>query len=322
MISISIVIVTWNSQGVLENCVSSLFSHVPAGDFELLLVDNNSRDNAYLGAYENRPHIRVIRNAENLGFAKAVNIGFREASGNYFLILNPDMVFRSNPFPRLIEELRKDPEIGVIGPLLHGVDGKPQIQDFYPDFPGVLRLLFDFNILENLPLVQGLARRFLCARIGVSGVYFIDQIPGAFLFFRSDLFGDGPVLSESFFIWMEDVDFCLRIHRKGLKVAVVADEKITHVGGTSFKMWDVPHKRLKFTQSYLTYLRLNHSAGGYFLHSALMILNALSTFFLYPVYLKKKGLRTVGERLLAEIKVIILIVHNAAAYLRFRLTGK
>ena len=99
MISISIVIVTWNSQGVLENCISSLFSHVPEGDFELVLVDNNSRDKTYLGAYENRPDIRVIRNAENLGFARAVNIGFREATGNYFLALNPDMVFRSITLP-------------------------------------------------------------------------------------------------------------------------------------------------------------------------------------------------------------------------------
>ena len=317
MTPVSIVIVTWNSGEVLESCVSSLFAHVPEKDFELFLVDNDSEDNTYLEAYENRPNIRVIRNGGNLGFAKAVNIGFRRASGEYFLALNPDMIFRSNPFPRLIEELRKDPQIGVIAPLLHGVDDKPQIQDFYPTFPSALQLLFHRSILENIPPVQALARRFLHARIGASGVHFVDQIPGAFLFFHRNLFGNDPVLNETFFIWFEDVDFCWRVHGKGMKVAVVADEKITHIGGTSFNMWDVPRKRLMFTQSNLTYLRLNHNVGSYLLHSVLMILNALSTFFLYPLYLKKKGWPAVRARLIVEIKVIGLVVRNAAE----RLTG-
>ena len=63
----------------------------------------------------------------------------RRASGDYHLILNPDMIFVSNPFPRLLQELARDPKIGAIGPLLYGTDGQPQIHDFYPRFPTVAR---------------------------------------------------------------------------------------------------------------------------------------------------------------------------------------
>lgn len=315
---ITIVIVTWNSKEVLENCVSSLFAHVPEKDFELILVDNASRDQAYLQAYREKPNIRVIRNSENLGFAKAVNIGFREASGNYFLTLNPDMVFLSNPFPRLIEELRKDPQIGVIGPLLHGSDGRPQIGHFYPTFPSVSQFIVFRSILAVIPPFPKLANRFFHAHVGASGVHFVDQIPGAFFFFRRSLFGAEPVLNEAYFIWMEDVDFCLRVRQKGLKVAVIADEKITHMGGTSFKMWDEPRKRLMFWRSYLTYIGLHFGIGPYLLHTILMVLNSMSFFFLTPRYYFRYGFNGMLARLKLEKNIILLILGHMKSRLGFK----
>ncbi len=314
---VSIVIVTWNSQEVLEDCVSSLFHHVPEGDFELILVDNDSKDKTYLEAYENRTNIRIIRNNGNLGFAKAVNIGFRTASGNFFLALNPDMIFLSNPFPRLIEELRKDPKIGVIAPLLHGTDGRPQINFFYPTLPSILQFIVLRSIFCIVPPFPKLAERFFHARIGASGVHFVEQIPGAFFFFHRSLFGDAPVLTEAFFIWFEDVDFCLRVRRKGLKVAVVADEKITHIGGSSFKMWDEPRKRLMFWNSYLTYLDLHFGLGAYILHTTLMVVNSMSYFLLSPLYFFRHGFNGMITRLTLEKNILRLILGHMRSRLGF-----
>jgi len=307
---VSIIIVTWNSQKVLEGCVDSLFLHVPIHSFELILVDNGSEDLAYLKIFHKDPNVKVVFNGENLGFAKAVNIGLAYASGDYFLVLNPDIIFISNPLPRLLEELDKDKQIGVIGPLLYNDAGLPQIKDYYPTFPSAGKYVVFHSILAVFPPFQKLAMRFYHARIGSSGVHFVDQIPGAFFLFHKNLFGKTPALNEAYFIWMEDVDFCLRIHQKGLKVAVVADEKIIHIGGTSFKMWETSRRRLMFTRSYLTYLSLHFNLGAYFLHIGLMLLNSIGIMCLVPLYLAPRGFSEIRSRLRLEFKVVLMTIKD------------
>lgn len=308
MTRISIVIVTWNSQDVVGQCVDSLFRHVPAADFELFVVDNDSRDKAYLETWHDRPNVKVIRNGGNLGYAKAVNIGLRDAIGEYRLILNPDTVFVSNPFPRLIAELEKDPGIGTIGPLLYGEDGKPQIEHFYPKFPTVLQFVLLRSLLGKLAPFRKLALRFCHARISPTGMTSVDQIPGAFLLFRKNLFAGAPPLNEAYFIWMEDVDFCLRVKRQGQKVVVVSDEKIVHLGGTSFKMVGVPRKKLMFTESFLTFLRLYHGLGSHIAHAILMSLNALIiAVIMTAVHAPRLSWAGIKERVVLEAKVIRMI---------------
>lgn len=312
----SIVIVTWNSQQVLGPCVDSIFRHLPPGTFEVVLVDNASRDGSYLDTFAERPGVIVVRNGDNLGYAKAVNIGLRRAAGDFRIILNPDMEFLSNPLPRLVAELRKDPSIGAIAPLLYGADGRPQIEHFYPDFPSVLQFVLLRSLLGKLGPMRRLAVRHLHARVGTSGMHFVDQIPGAFLMFHRDLFGGKAGLEEAYFIWMEDVDFCLRLRKAGLKAAVVADERILHIGGTSFKMVDVPRKKLMFTRSFMTFLDLHHGLGSYLAHAFLMSANSLAIAFLMTaVHLPRLSLKEAAGRVRLEAKVLGIIGSHLLARL-------
>ncbi len=300
----SIVIVTWNSQLVLEECVSSLFRFVPSEDFELFLVDNDSRDRNYLKAYHGRPNITVILNGENLGYAKAVNIGLSQAKGEYYLILNPDTVFISNPLPRLVGELRKNSSVGAIAPLLYGSDGRPQIQGFYPKFPSIMQFILLRSILGKLRFFKNLSVRYLHSRVGTAGIFFVDQIPGAFLLFHRSLVHAKSALNEAYFIWMEDVDFCLNLRKRGLKVAVVSDEKIIHIGGSSFKMWDVSRKKLNFTKSFMTYLVLHHGFVSHFTYGLFMTANAMAITLLFVVARRPSQAL---ERIRLEGKVLGLI---------------
>jgi GT2 family glycosyltransferase len=313
---ISIVIVTWNSKQVLNACVSSLFQYVPPETFELFLVDNASESKSYLDEFRSRSNVRIILNDSNLGYAKAVNIGLREAKGDYHLILNPDMVFLSNPFPCLLEALERDAGIGVIAPLLYDSDGKPQIQDFYPTFPTVIQFILLRSLLGKIPVFKRMAARICHSRIGLSGMHYVDQIPGAFLLFRKDLFGGKPALNEAYFIWMEDVDFCLKIRKLGLKTAVDADEKITHIGGTSFRMWDVSRKKLMFTDSFMTYLTLHHGFASHFLHAVLMAVNAVAiAFIMTAVHAPKLSFGEMKARFVLEWRVLIKIKNSLFARL-------
>lgn len=323
MPQISILVVTWNSAAVIGDCVDSLFAHVPTERFELILVDNASRDSAYLDAHAaGRPNVRIIRNPENYGYAKAVNIGARAAAGEYLVVLNPDMVFLSDPFPRLLAEMAGDPAIGAIGPLLQGADGRPQIEDFYPSLPSVAQFILLRSIFKRFPFAMPLARRFYHARIGETGVHVAEQIPGAFLLLRRGLFGDDTVLNEAYFIWMEDVDFCRRLRDMGLKAVVVADERITHLGGTSFAMQSVPWKRLMFTRSYLTYLRLHLGLGQYLVHASALAANAFLTVVFYPLTHARKGPSAVLNRLVLELKVLRMILGQGARTLAAKATGR
>lgn len=313
----SIIIVTWNSARVLADCVSSLYAHLDPDGFELILVDNGSEDESYLESFERKGNVRVLRNGENLGFSRAVNAGASVATGEYLLVLNPDTLFVSNPIPRLLRELEADSRIGVIGPLLHGADGRPQIEDFYPRFPSLAQYLLLRSFLAYLPACKRLAVRHFHARIdGPPGVRFVEQIPGAFLLFRRDLFGGEPPLDEAYFIWMEDVAFCRRVHDMGMKVAVVTDEKIIHVGGTSFKAREHSWKRRMFVRSYLTYLRLHFPPAGYMLHAAVMALNSLAIMILYPFTHARRGFRYVRHRVKVEGSTLLLIVADMAARIR------
>ena len=312
MTRFSIVIVTWNSEKTLWNCVSSLCSNIPEQDFELFIVDNNSRDKRYLDLHQNKPNVKVIKNPENLGYAKAVNIAWRNASGNFFLVLNPDIIFLSNPLPRLILEMQENPEIGAIAPLLHDAEGRPQITGYYPNFPTTAQYFLTRTVLaEKVALLRRVADRFFHSRIGNAGLYHVDQIPGAFLFFRRDLFGGLPPLDEGYFIWMEDVDFCLRVHEKGLKVAVVADEKVIHLGGASFKMRTPSWNRMVFFQSYLTYVSMHFKRGNYVIHAALMFADSFVRIIviLLSGFIRRQG--KIGPRMILEWKIMkSILIHS------------
>ncbi len=148
--------------------------------------------------------------------------------------------------------------------------------------------------------------------VNTSGLTYVDQIPGAFLFFRSQDFSVGPILNEAYFIWMEDVDFCYRIHQSGQKVAVLADERVLHVGGASFKMRSEAWKRLVFMRSYLMYSELNYGILEYFFQITLMLLNSLAIILISPIITIKKGLKYAVNRIKIEVKTIKLISASAA----------
>ncbi|MCD6024321.1 MAG: glycosyl transferase family 2 [Fibrobacteria bacterium] len=288
----SIVIITWNSAGVLPDCVSSIRAHVPPAERDIVIVDNASRDTGYLDAYREAPDVRVILSPENLGYARAVNRGLEKASGEHFLILNPDIVFRGNPLPGLAAALERDPRLGAVGPLLRDASGAPQVAGYYRKFPTPLHYLLNDTILSRWSGIARLAGRLSHARVRETGVQYVDQIPGAFLFFRNDAFEPGAWMNEAYFLWMEDVDFCRRLWKAGRRVAVAADESVTHLGGTSFRQREDAWKRRVFMESYLTYVNLNAGGTVRWMFRAIMALDSAGRLLLHAL----RGFRDPARR--------------------------
>src|SRR3989344_7390964 len=148
---LSIVIVNYNSVHVLKPCLESLqkLGNWLTENCEVFVVDNASNDNSVTEVQNNYPFVKVIANAENLGFAKANNQALRLATGEYVLILNPDTVVPEHTLQACISFLQNHPDCGVVTCKVVFPSGKIDI-DCHRGFPTPWASLTHFCGLANL----------------------------------------------------------------------------------------------------------------------------------------------------------------------------
>ena len=136
---LSIVIVTYNSLSQIDACLASLSTHPPSLDHETLVVDNASRDGTAVAVRQRWPHVRVIDQGVNLGFAGASNVGIRQTSGELVLLLNPDTTSPAGALDALVASLDERPDAAVVGPRL--VDARGQAELSFGSMIGPLAAL-------------------------------------------------------------------------------------------------------------------------------------------------------------------------------------
>ncbi|MCZ6787466.1 MAG: glycosyltransferase family 2 protein, partial [Planctomycetota bacterium] len=124
---LSIVIVTYNSLSQIDACLASLSAHPPSLEHETLIVDNASPDGTAVAVRQRWPHVRVIDQSVNLGFAGASNVGIRQTSGELVLLLNPDTTSPAGALDALVASLDARPDAAVVGPRLVDVRGRAEL---------------------------------------------------------------------------------------------------------------------------------------------------------------------------------------------------
>ena len=220
MIDLSIVIVSFNARADLERCLASLRDAPPAVSHEIVVVDNQSSDGS-AEAVARWPGVGVIRNDENLGFARATNIGIRASRGENLLLLNSDTIVPPGAIERLLEELRGDSGVAVVGPRLVDAAGRAELS--------YGRMIGPFNELRQKlrrrrpALVERLTRRR----------HSPDWVSGACLLVRRADAEAVGLLDERFFMYTEDVDFCAAIKARGRRIVFTPDVEVIHLRGRS-----------------------------------------------------------------------------------------
>lgn len=228
---VSVVIVSWNAKKYLEECLNSLGANVCKFPMEIIVVDNASTDGTVEMVEKNFPDVKLIKNAENLGFAKANNIGIREASGDYIALVNSDVHVLDNCITDLVEYCEAHAEIGMVGPYIEGGDGKQQ------------RSCRGFPSLWNM-FCRALALDVVFPNCKLFGGYFmtywnhntsrpVDILSGCFWLARKKSLDDVGLLDELFFIYGEDMDWCKRFSDKGWPIVFFPQAKAIHYGGGS-----------------------------------------------------------------------------------------
>jgi hypothetical protein len=225
-VTVSIVIVTYNSARVIGACLDALAADCASGLAEVIVVDNASADESVEVVRRNYPWATLVAGRENLGYSKGVNLGIQRARGRYLLILNPDTVVRRGALRRLIEFVEKTPDAGIVGPKLVFHDGTVQLscRRFY-----TIRVL----LLRRTPLGKlfknaGAVREHLMLDFDHASTREVDWVLGAAMFVRREAIDNVGMMDERFFLYFEDVDWCYRMKQRGLKVYYLADAVIEH----------------------------------------------------------------------------------------------
>jgi GT2 family glycosyltransferase len=242
---LSIIIVNYNTASLLRDCLNSLYRNEGKA-CELIVVDNGSIDGSAEVVAREFPSVRLIRNDDNPGFAKANNQGLKAATGTYLLLLNSDTVVRPGALDAMATFLDATPEAGAVACKLLNQDGT--VQASVHERPGPVLLLF--RLLGVSRLVRGdMARRWFGRVFGVVlgktvGAYFIPYatggdaievqgLSGACLMLRSEAVAQIGLLDERFFMYLEDLDYCLRLRQAGWKLYYVRSGEIVHLVGAS-----------------------------------------------------------------------------------------
>jgi len=223
---LSIVIVNWNTKGLLLQCLKSVYQAVKERETEVIVIDNGSQDGSGRGLAEAFPVVQLVENEKNLGFAKAANQGLRKASGRYALLLNPDAQVKEGAIDRMRSFMDAHPEAGVVGAQLLNVDGSKQ--NSIANFPSLATELLNKSLLRRL-----FPYRFLGKERDYPEPVEVDSVIGAGMMVRRDAMEQVGLLDEGYFLFLEETDWCYRMKKAGWKIYHHPRAEIYHFQGKS-----------------------------------------------------------------------------------------
>ena len=233
---ITYVIVTWNSEKEIENCIISIENNTNV-DFEIIVFDNNSSDRTVSIVESNFPKVNLIKSQENLGFAQGNNVALSQVDSEYVCFLNPDTILLEDIVTPSIERLQASKNIGIVGCRLCNSDGTWQ-QSCFKYAHGV----------ELFLEIMHLSRFFQPHNNGKQNI-FPDWIIGAEMIMRTSEAKNVGGFSIEYYMYTEDMDLCKKVQvMLGKKVYYIADKCLIHLGGAS-EIQNISYdKQLKMTQ--------------------------------------------------------------------------
>jgi len=286
---LSIIIVSWNTADLTLKCLKSIFRYIKNIDYQVFLVDNNSSDGTVEVAteliHEQKHKLKIIENKENFGFAKANNIAIKQAQGEYILLLNSDTeLLNTNSSTENVETLRcsvsnktpqrgvstdaddksgilqmvdfmeQNPDIGILGPKLLNTNGT--LQRSCRRFPKLIDQFFiQLKFYNFFPEKIKSIREYFMFDFKHDKICEVDQIMGAAMLIKKQVFNKIGLLDENFWAIFEEVDFCKRARDADYKIYFYPDTQIMHHKEQSFKKMNNLKKQINFNHSLYYYFK-------------------------------------------------------------------
>jgi len=236
---LSIVIVSYNTRQLLKECLDSVYASLAESTLtsEVIVVDNASHDGSAAMARKHFPQVRLIANEDNRGFAAANNQALRAlgygigdtphpSPSEYMMLLNPDTIVGRIALTTLIRFMDENPQAGACGARLLHSDGSFQHSAFA--FPTLFQIFLDFFPVNYRLTDSRLNGRYPRRLYQASEPFPIDHPLGAALIVRREAIEQVGLLDERFFIYCEEIDWCLRIKASGWGIWCVPEAEIVH----------------------------------------------------------------------------------------------
>lgn len=252
---LTVIIVNWNGAKFLPKCLNSIIDNPPGVAYEIVVVDNDSRDGSaewlksdeclkLLGPIQ----YSFIESGSNLGFGKANNIAIERSTAPFVFLLNPDTLVRPHSIDLLLESLTSEKNAGAVAPKLFNQDGSLQPSAWY--FPPTPLTI----VLENFRLYKLLSPRYRANKLLFSHWNHNERRPVPIVWGAAIMF-DGTVLRQlkgfdpDFKMYGEDMDLCIRLAKTGKQLIFIPEAEIIHLGGQSAaQMWsesEINEKKIK-----------------------------------------------------------------------------
>ena len=227
---LSIIIVNWNTQDLLAQCLESIQNDLhssPRLKVETFVVDNASTDGSVQMVQDQFSWVRLIENEENVGFASANNQAIKQSNGRYVLLLNPDTEVKPGALKTLIGFMDAHPEAGAAGSRLLNPDGTLQTSCYpRPTLSREFWRLFHLDALHPYGVYR-------MADWDLDKPREVDVIQGAALTLRRQALDQVGLLDGEYFMYTEEVDLCYRLQKGGWLLYWVPQSQVVHYGGQS-----------------------------------------------------------------------------------------
>ncbi|MCP5004314.1 MAG: glycosyltransferase family 2 protein [Planctomycetes bacterium] len=267
MVDISFIIVNWNTRGILINCIHSIYRTVRDIDFEIFVVDNGSSDGSQEAVRERFPSVCLIENVSNTGFAFANNQVLKIMGGRFAVLLNSDTILQEAAIKNLNSFMTESTKTGLAGVQLLNGDGSKQ--NSIDNFPAL-----ETEILNKSTLRLLFPRKYPGKYRDINKPIEVDSVIGACIMVRKEAIDEVGILDEDYFFFLEETDWCFRMHRKGWKVHHVPSSHVIHLAGhTKEKVpWQA---QIEYHRSLYLFFGKNRGFGSYI---ALRVLKPFKIF--------------------------------------------
>ena len=260
---LSIIIVNYNTAKIIINCIDSIYRNTKNINYEIIVVDNASKDDSVNFIKKKYPEIILIENRINNGYANAINQAIRKSNAEYVFILNPDTILINDSIQIFYNYMKENNDIACCGGNLVNMNSDSVIS--YGNFPSLKQIFFEeFGIRK-------IFKKYYFRKLSPGCVYNesaiskVDYICGADIFIKKSIFEKTGLFDEDFFLYYEETEFFYRLKKSGYKSVILPEARIIHLEGQSLKNDEFEKLKLKKKSEFLFFKKCH---GGFSSFSA------------------------------------------------------
>ncbi|OUU96355.1 MAG: hypothetical protein CBC35_01420 [Planctomycetes bacterium TMED75] len=281
MLTLSIIIVNWNSKNYVRKCLKSIQENGDSLATQVIVVDGGSFDGCDEMINNEFSWVEFVQANNNIGFGQSNNLGATKASGEYLLLLNPDTELKPGALNHLVSSAIRSPELGIMGARLLNSDGTLQTSSVHA-LPTPLNQFLDSELARRIypkSSFFGTAKAYSSQKDTE-----VEAVSGACMLIRSSLFNDIGGFSSCYFMYAEDMDLCFKTRKAGLRNYHCPACEIIHHGGGSSSQQFSKFSTVHMCESLNRYLLINHGSSASNIYKFLTMLNAFIRLPLLTVW--------------------------------------